>query len=425
MKKIFLLIIQLSIGVYSQNSSIRSGSYGYDINGSVEILEDTSYIPLQNNNRYQYILTIYGGGTFFSYLRYGIVSNDTLMNNHKYYLHSIREVNHWLRYSEEDNKLYKWMNESDLIYMDFNKEPGDTFIHLDSAVPATVLGGDTSLFSMTIPYKGFRLPLIGPSGTNKRELFAKGIGIFYSRFEMPSSIGSTNSTYSLIMAIQYDSSGNSHNFTNHIRPQISVTPITLIDSSKFKLNYSVTHEFDRIYPPGHVSLSFIEFIKLESYYSKKDSVIELPVINASEVMNLDTLLMKNGFSFNYRIVAKDKGIIPETSYAPDTGYYKCVWNGPTEIEDNNQSLQTFSLSQNYPNPFNPSTKISWQSPVGGHQTLKVYDVLGREVAILINESKDAGSYEVEFDGSQLASGVYYYRLKVGEFVETKKMMVIK
>ncbi len=85
----------------------------------------------------------------------------------------------------------------------------------------------------------------------------------------------------------------------------------------------------------------------------------------------------------------------------------------------------FSLSQNYPNPFNPRTKISWQSPVGSHQTLKVYDVLGREVATLVNEYRDAGSYEVEFDASQLASGVYYYQLKVGQFVETRKMILMK
>ncbi|QQS38293.1 MAG: T9SS type A sorting domain-containing protein [Ignavibacteriales bacterium] len=104
----------------------------------------------------------------------------------------------------------------------------------------------------------------------------------------------------------------------------------------------------------------------------------------------------------------------------------------SEIVEVTVSPMKFSLSQNYPNPFNPSTKISWQSPVGSHQTLKVYDVLGREVATLVNEYRDAGSYEVEFDASKLASGVYYYQLKVGDqpdgkagFVETKKMMVIK
>jgi hypothetical protein len=85
----------------------------------------------------------------------------------------------------------------------------------------------------------------------------------------------------------------------------------------------------------------------------------------------------------------------------------------------------FSLEQNYPNPFNPTTKISWQSSVGSWQTIKVYDVLGNEVATLVNEQKPAGSYEVEFDGSALPSGAYFYQLKTGSFIETKKMVLLR
>ncbi len=85
----------------------------------------------------------------------------------------------------------------------------------------------------------------------------------------------------------------------------------------------------------------------------------------------------------------------------------------------------FNLYQNYPNPFNPSTKISWQSPIGGWQTLKIYDVLGNEVTTLVNEYKNAGSYEVNFDASKLSSGIYFYHLRAGSFVETKKMLLLK
>lgn len=89
------------------------------------------------------------------------------------------------------------------------------------------------------------------------------------------------------------------------------------------------------------------------------------------------------------------------------------------------TINNFSLEQNYPNPFNPNTKISWQSPVGSWQTLKIYDVLGREVATLVNEWKDMGRYSVEFNGSSLASGVYIYQLKVNDYVSTKKFVLIK
>jgi hypothetical protein len=85
----------------------------------------------------------------------------------------------------------------------------------------------------------------------------------------------------------------------------------------------------------------------------------------------------------------------------------------------------FSLSQNYPNPFNPNTVISWQLPVKSYVTLRVYDVLGKEAALLINEEQEAGIYKVDFSSSNLAGGTYFYRLQAGQFVQTKKMVILK
>ena len=85
----------------------------------------------------------------------------------------------------------------------------------------------------------------------------------------------------------------------------------------------------------------------------------------------------------------------------------------------------FSLEQNYPNPFNPNTVISYQLPVSGEVTLNVYDILGNNIATLVNEFKPAGGYEVEFDASDLASGIYLYRIKAGEYIETKKMILLR
>ena len=85
----------------------------------------------------------------------------------------------------------------------------------------------------------------------------------------------------------------------------------------------------------------------------------------------------------------------------------------------------YNLAQNYPNPFNPLTKIRFGIPQAGFVTLKVYDVLGNEVATLVNEEKPAGSYEVEFDATLLTSGVYFYKLQAGSFVETKKMILLR
>ncbi len=92
---------------------------------------------------------------------------------------------------------------------------------------------------------------------------------------------------------------------------------------------------------------------------------------------------------------------------------------------NSETPKEFSLSQNYPNPFNPSTVIGFKLAVNSFASLKVYDLLGREVATLVNENLKAGTYEFDFDGNKLSSGVYYYKLTTGSFVETKKMILIK
>jgi sugar lactone lactonase YvrE len=86
----------------------------------------------------------------------------------------------------------------------------------------------------------------------------------------------------------------------------------------------------------------------------------------------------------------------------------------------------FNLNQNYPNPFNPSTKISWQSPAAGWQTLKVFDVLGREVETLIDEFRDAGFNSILYNvNSSLPSGIYFYQINAGSFTQTNKMVYLK
>jgi Secretion system C-terminal sorting domain len=85
----------------------------------------------------------------------------------------------------------------------------------------------------------------------------------------------------------------------------------------------------------------------------------------------------------------------------------------------------FQLYPNYPNPFNPSTTIKFEMPRTSLVNLTVYDILGRQVSVLVNERRDAGVHEVKFDGSNLASGVYFYRLQTGGFVNTKKLLLVK
>jgi len=122
------------------------------------------------------------------------------------------------------------------------------------------------------------------------------------------------------------------------------------------------------------------------------------------------------------------------SSAPNTGlvngdYHILLAESFVSVEDQNQMPMDFKLYQNYPNPFNPVTSIQYAISSRQFITLKVYDVLGNEIATLVNEEKTAGEYEVEFNSvsgiRDLVSGIYFYQLRSGEFIQTKKMMLLK
>jgi len=101
---------------------------------------------------------------------------------------------------------------------------------------------------------------------------------------------------------------------------------------------------------------------------------------------------------------------------------------PSSINDN-FTVSSFTLNQNYPNPFNPSTKVSWQMPVSGHTSLKIYDILGNEIATLVDDFMQAGNYSVDFNAGNLSSGVYIYTLRITNdnqnFISSKKMTLLK
>ena len=135
-------------------------------------------------------------------------------------------------------------------------------------------------------------------------------------------------------------------------------------------------------------------------------------------------------------VMEDIGIIWYTQIVPPIGDHGghlegCIISGTpygiyTDVKDIEENVpEVFFLLQNYPNPFNPSTRIKYQVASIEKVSLKVYDVLGREIKTLINKQLQPGEYEVEFDGSDLPSGVYLYRLSAGEFSQARKMLLIK
>ena len=121
-------------------------------------------------------------------------------------------------------------------------------------------------------------------------------------------------------------------------------------------------------------------------------------------------------------------IVRVTNTSSDATAINPVWmpiDNSTFSDEVNLLPEHFQLCQNYPNPFNPSTTISYSVPIKNIISIKIYDVLGNEVVVLVDEEKFVGKYEVEYEASGLTSGIYFYQLISGRFAETKKMILLK
>jgi hypothetical protein len=212
-----------------------------------------------------------------------------------------------------------------------------------------------------------------------------------------------------------------------------------------------------INPSGQLGQPVIPVELISFNVDQSNGIVLLNWITASETNNRGFEIQKKsedrsqqsewekiGFVVGFGTTTEPKlySFIDDLSLTPNlthTLYYRLKqidfdgsFNFSDEVSIEINLLREFSLGQNYPNPFNPSTKISWQTQVGSWQTLKIYDLLGNEVATLVDEYKPAGKYEVEFNVNghsgevrNLTSGIYYYQFQAGEFTDTKKMILLK
>ncbi|MCK9424433.1 MAG: T9SS type A sorting domain-containing protein [Ignavibacteriaceae bacterium] len=425
MRKIFFLILMFSYCAESKEIS--------RFNSQPDSLEN--YFPLELGNTYQYFKRTYGLPSCFSSSQYTI-DQDTVIDQKRYFW--VKDI--WLR-MELPGKLFYYNTSSNQegVVMDFSLEAGQKLGN------KTITSGNTEVFGKIIPWKGFNNDYYDPwqgiqsYGTN----WGYGIGKIYEySFWSGPGTGPIEERTELIQFVKNEND-SIINFSYDYYPKMVYTPVDTIMSHIFNMSIQVDHYYSYIKAPCS-SFQFIESITIESYYKHLDSIIiNAPLkvnsnrdsINFSATYTLDTLLLKKGFEFYYRIQAKDKGVIPHYAYKPDTDYYKVICKSIKidEVDTSNYGGKDttnilpheFALSQNYPNPFNPETNISYQLPVTSKVSLKVYDVLGNEVAILVNEEKPAGKYQVKFKGSSFSSGVYFYQLRVGQFVQTMKFVLLK
>lgn len=235
--------------------------------------------------------------------------------------------------------------------------------------------------------------------------------------------------------------GSSSGWANTLNNLVATSPLNIILSGTRTPNqFNINAELTRT---GDITENdlVIQFVVVEDiYFDGRNTVSNhkhvmrkmLPTpdglsfsINLNETKNFPQIIdldpIWNADSLN--IVVFVQSVASKTVYQSASISYDEL--NVTDVQNEGSVPSEFKLEQNYPNPFNPSTNIKFRMADFGFVSLKIYNVLGREVATLVNEERPAGSYEIEFDASSLSSGIYFYKLNAVEYSETKKMILLR
>jgi hypothetical protein len=191
-----------------------------------------------------------------------------------------------------------------------------------------------------------------------------------------------------------------------------------VDTFPFLLTFNYTASYKELIDSFYLSVE----------HRRADSLIQTKQYNISwwnphVTLSLTGLLQ--GDEVKLKATLTDTSIFLNTAHYPDTGWVVITVLPSILNVESGETPLIYLLAQNYPNPFNPITRILYQIPEQAFITITVYDVLGNEIETLVKEEKHDGSYIIEFDGSALTSGIYYYRMMAGFFSQTKKMILLK
>lgn len=415
-KQILLLLLILTINIQPQEDWLKA---------------DTSnrwqYIRNSNNNLYSLVT--------------GLFYNPTIINDTLFYKFSISPYNTFIRYDstskcieiicEDGKKPHCYIDLPNGYYSNLKSPPLITFGCV-SGVNITI---DSMIFSNTLfetrkLYWNFYFP---PHYNDQyRTIYAKNLGIVYhynvDRYW-------DFNTYAL-----FQCKVDGIVYKDSIQMDFEINPILTITEPNFRLIFKVTHPHNKIFPvgSGKTSLLMIDTVWFYSFYEKDGDTIFVEPKQAGWLVgtenyyintSLDLNLLSDGYSFNYKFKAVDRGLEPNIAYNPIPGYYKAFLDSTLDVDYAYNPLMEYELEQNFPNPFNSSTVIRFYVPKEDDISIEVYNILGQKIATLFNQRVVAGKYEVYFDESynnyQSSSSVYFYQMKSSKKIITKKMIYQK
>jgi len=383
-----------------------------------------NFFPLKVSNSYQ-IKHFWswwgpgGGETGTNYYAITVVA-DSVINGNIFFRYSnniILKNEYFFNYDSLSQKVYiKLPNDSTLrLGIDFNAPSGSNYTsYLRGSPQQFISGGITNEVVLGDTHNIYSMQYAGSD--NGIYKFADNIGISYFR------------NWGGIIQAGYEST---QNVISSIIDSLIYNPLVLgidtiypiqdrpLDTFPFLLTIPYTASYSALVDSFYLD---VEHIRSDTLFQTKNFILSRS--NPSHLtFYLDSLQV--GDKIKFRATITDTSIFFNTAHYPDTGWVAFNVLPPTVSVENGNIPLHFDLAQNYPNPFNPSTKIKYQIPDPVFVTIKVYDVLGNEIVPLVKENKIAGTYEIDFDGSKLTSGIYYYRITAGDYSQTKKMILLR
>jgi hypothetical protein len=389
-----------------------------------------NFFPLKVGNAYQVIDDWYwnvghfsGSGTDYQNL---IVQSDSLINGLFFYKFS-NNFNYYpsinydclYRYDSLNQKLFIQIpNDSTTrLAVDFNAPLDSQYISYINGEPINFISqglsykivmGDTQLvYSMKHPQED-NIPLYvyefsANIGLSKYKEYAVTTNMLYSHDQ--------NIVAAIIDSLFYD---------QLILRVDSLYPVEdrPVDTFPFLLTIPYTASYTDL----------IDSFYLDVQHLRADTLVQTKKYNISTSnphISFNLAGKLSGDKIKFRVTITDTSIFYNVAHYPDTGWVVMNVLPPILNVEIGNIPSDYKLAQNFPNPFNPTTTIRYQIPEPAFVIIRVFDVLGNEIETLLNEEKIAGSYEAEFDGSGLTSGIYYYKITAGEFSQTNKMVLIK
>ncbi len=408
------------------------------------LAQSDEWWPLEVGNKwqYQYYFSNYGSPSY--HIQNVTVTNVETINGRLYYSFTGINGNKY-SYDDVEKVIYQYRNGMESVLVNLSLPAGTVIIdtsYSEYSFHDEIIAHNFSFLGQTYYSKGISNSSSDDSGyLSRNQYFAKGIGQisgWSNSYVYDSELGSGSTNFKLISnLIKQDNGEFVHNCSSaagHTKFRDFYT--SGYSNSSIDMSMNLYHNLRKNVNNGY-GYNYIKELHVEYYFKKYNDrsqiyTKELEFMpfepSISTTFEFDSHWLDDGYELKFRLYAVDQSLIPDTVYYPDEGYM--TYDGALLGNIEEIAPVEYSLNQNYPNPFNPSTTIKFALPVEAKVTVILYNALGQRVSEIVSNNFTAGVQQVNFNASELASGMYIYQISAqgvdgSNFVDTKKMILMK